>query len=196
LWSLAGFIDVCAPVKFWTHYYFALYPPVCIAGAMALGVVTQNRVKYFATGLTVLFMTAAPFWIVGEALADRRTDPDAPRAVAEYLRQAGANDMNVFVYDYNPAIYALAHVKPPTPYVLSIELAQFSYSAGVDGKAEVERVMHALPEFVVLRTRVRGEQAPAVLDDVVARGLATYHVVYQVADTEDDSIVRVYKRSF
>jgi hypothetical protein len=194
LWNVAAMADVCLPLKFFEHYFFALYPPLSLAGALALCVAARHRPKTLVAGLIVLFAIAIPLWIRGNAQMARGGEADAPHAVAEYLRQAGAADMNVFVYDYQPVIYALARLRPPTRYVLGAELSKFGYSAHVDGSAEIRRIMDESPDFVVIRGRLSGEFVPRELDDLVAQSLVNYHLVYQIVNGDDGVIVRIYRR--
>jgi hypothetical protein len=194
LWIVAAIADVCLPLKFFEHHFFALYPPLCLGGALAICVVARHRFKILAAGLTVLFVTAVPLWIRGNAQMARSGEADAPHVVAEYLRQAGAADMNVFVYDYQPVIYALARLRPPTKYILGDELSRFDYSAQVDGRAEIRRIMDGMPDFVIWRVRQPGEFVPVTLDDFVASRLESYHLVYQILNGDDGAIVRIYRK--
>jgi hypothetical protein len=193
LWIIAAIADVCLPLKFFTHYYFALYPPACISGALALCVVAGNRHKNFVAGLVVLFVTAVPLWAVGNARTARVAGADSERAVAGFLRQAGARDMSIFVYNFPPVVYALAQVRPLTPYVLGGELAPLSVSARLH-ELEARRIMDSSPDFVIVGGRFPSEPVPTPLDEVIASRLATYHLVYETSNGLDNSIVRVYER--
>jgi hypothetical protein len=194
VWIVAALLDVSLPLKFFSHYYFALYPPLSLAGALALTALTRDRRRGFAVGVVVLFATAVPYWATGFARAVQVARADAPRAVADVLREAGGSDLNVFVYEYQPVIYALALLRPPTPYVLSSELSTFTYSSHVDGADEVRRTMDSAPDFVVLRVRPPGEPEPVALDDVVRRRLDAYHLVGEVTDGVDQALVQIYRR--
>ncbi len=194
LWTVAAVANVCLPLKFFTHYYFALYPPVCLGGALALSAVTAARGRAFGAGLVVLFAAALTLWLVGDARAARGVGNDMPREAAAFLRSAGARDGSVFVYNYQPIIYALARVRPPTRYVLGAELSTFSHSAHVDGAGELRRVMAAMPEFVVLRVTRPDGPASAMMDRIMANSLAGYRLVYQVSDETDSITVQIYER--
>jgi hypothetical protein len=193
LWSIAAITDVCLPLHFFTHYYFALYPPLCLSGALALSVVAGNWHKTFVAGLVVLFVTAVPTWVVGNARAARVAEPDAGRAVAEFLRRAGARDRSVFVYNLPPVVYALAQVRPLTPYVLGGELAPFNISAHMH-ELDVRRIMDSSPDFVTVGVRSPDKPVPTLLDEVIAHRIADYHLVYEVSNRLGNSIVRVYER--
>ncbi len=194
IWIAATVLNISLPLKFFNHYYFALYPPVCLAGSMALFVLAQNRRGLFAAGVAVLFATATPLWALGEVRAARSSGADAPRMAADFLTRSGAADSKVFVYDYDPVIYALARLEPPTPYVLAVELQEFSFSSRVNGVAEVHRVMGQSPDFIVLHTRLPGTFVPAALDAILARTLQAYRLVWQMRNGTDDAMVSIYRR--
>ena len=120
LWAAAAALDICMPLKFSTHYFFALYPPLCLGGALALAALAERRPRSLAIGTAALLLSAAPPWII--ATARSATCDDTPRIIAGRLRDAGADDGSTYVYDYQPAIYALAHIAPPTRFVLTGEL--------------------------------------------------------------------------
>jgi 4-amino-4-deoxy-L-arabinose transferase-like glycosyltransferase len=194
LWGAAAVIDVCLPLKFWPHYYFALYPPACIGGVLALCAEAENQRIRFSAGLVTLFMVAVVLWVRGGVWASIVSEADAPRDVAGFLRQAGARDLGVFVYNYEPVIYALARLRPPTPYVEGYEMTWFSESSNVNGVTEIQRVMDSSPDFVVLCAKSAGERVPDALDDLMEHRLATYHLVHHIQDKSDDCVARIYER--
>lgn len=193
LWTVAAICDVTMPMKFYSHYFAALYPPLCIAGALALDrFVPQGRTAYFA-GIAVLFLAALPLWGVGAARALRLSTSDPTRDVAEFLRRANAGDDDVFVYNYQPVIYALAHVRPPTPYMLKVELSVFSRSSHVDGAAEIRRVMDARPRFVVVAQDLLELPNADALDRLMTARLGSYRMVREIGE-RNGGRVRVYER--
>jgi hypothetical protein len=194
LWIVGAVANVCLPIKFFNHYYFALYPPLCIAGALALSEIAGRQRKILAIGIVALFLIPAPLALASVMRAVRIANADGPRAVAGFLQRAGARDMDVFVYDYNPVIYALAHTRPPTRYILGSELSQYSRSSRVDGVAIVEGVMDRHPRFVVVHAISPRDENPEALDVAIHNGLATYHAVYRVTDGVDQSEVTIYER--
>jgi hypothetical protein len=196
LWAAAAALDVCMPLKFSTHYFFALYPPLCLGGALALAALAQRRHEILAVGAVALLLSAAPPWLIGMTRAAR--SDDTPRMIAERLRDAGAGDRDVYVYDYQPAIYALAHVAAPTPFVLTGELGLFSQSAGSNGADEMRRVMSTRPRFVVVRSgpSLRPDlHAADDIDGIIRAALGAYRLAYSLSDQSDDSVVSVYELS-
>jgi 4-amino-4-deoxy-L-arabinose transferase-like glycosyltransferase len=193
LWIIAAALDVCLPMKFFRHYFFALYPPICMGAALALDALTAGSRKRFAYGLVVLLATAVPTWLMGVVRASPWSGEDVPRAIAQAVRQAGAHDGDLYVYRYQPSIYALARLRPPTPYVMTLELSEFSESAHVDGIAEVHRIMQARPRFVV-RPEVKLSGPAEAVDEEVARSLADYRLVRTFNDGADRSVIKLYER--
>jgi 4-amino-4-deoxy-L-arabinose transferase-like glycosyltransferase len=193
LWIIAAALDVCLPMKFFRHYFFALYPPICMSAALALDALTAGSRKRFAYGLVVLLATAAPAWLMGVVRASPWSGEDVPRTIAQVVRQAGGRNGDLYVYRYQPTVYALARLRPPTPYVMTLELSEFSESAHVDGTAEVNRIMQARPRFVVKPEGTLSGRAAAV-DEEVTRSLAHYRLVRRFNDRADRSVIGLYER--
>ncbi len=188
LWAVAAIIDIVLPLKFYPHYFLALYPPICLLGALALDTIVPRRRATFAAGFAVLFVTALPLWMIGVARATNHTAADAARTIAQTLRAAGAGDQDVFVYNYKPVVYALARVRPPTPYMIRAELVDFARSANINGEAEVNRIMDAGPRFVVVDLGQLSNPGSDPLDHLMQRRLAPYHVIQQVDDGNGERI--------
>lgn len=196
MWAAAAALDVCMPLKFSTHYFFALYPPLCLGGALALAALAERRRDIMAYGVAALLLSASPPWVIAMARAARSID--TPRIIAERLRDSGARDRDVYVYDYQPAIYALARVAPPTAFVLSAELGPFSRSSGFDGPKELGRILATRPRFLVVRNGpvLRPDlYAADTLNAVLRAALPAYRIAYSLPDDTDDSVVSVYELS-
>jgi hypothetical protein len=194
LWIVAAALDVCLPMKFFRHHFFALYAPVCLGGALALAAVAAGRRKIFAFGILTLLVTAMPAWVMGVVRSAPWKGVDAPREIAQFFRQAGVGDGDVYVYRYHPIVYALARIRPPTPYVMTLELAEFSKSAHVDGTAEVRRVMNNRPRFVIQSRALHDAPTHGAVDDLMTRRLDDYRLVREFVDDADRSVVRLYER--
>ncbi len=193
LWAAAAALDICLPMKFYVHYFFALYPPLCIAGVLALDRVAAGRRAVFMSGCVLLCLVAAPLWIAGVARTVRCSTVDASRVIADIVRDAGAGDTDLFVYNHDPVIYALAGVRPPTPYMLKAEFGDFSSSAHLDSVAEINRIMDTLPRFVVIVPELLTGASSDALDHLVMRRLAAYHVVQEISERNGRE-VRLYER--
>jgi 4-amino-4-deoxy-L-arabinose transferase-like glycosyltransferase len=193
LWLVAAVLNVCLPMKFFRHHFFALYPPVCLGGALALAAVAVDRRKS-ALGIVVLLITAVPAWAMGVVRASPWAEVDVPRAIAKLVREAGARDADLYVYRYHPTVYALARLRPPTPYVMTLELSEFSESAHVDGITELRRVMEARPRFVIRPISVHDAWVTGAADDQMTRSLSNYRLIREFVDAADRSVIGVYER--
>jgi hypothetical protein len=195
LWIAAAVADVCLPMKFFRHHFFALYPPVSLGGALAVAAMAEGQRKSFAPGLVAVLITAVPAWVMGIARASPWAGSDVPRAIAKLVREAGAGDADIYVYRYQPTVYALAGVRPPTPYVMTLELSEFSESAHVDGAAELRRVMETMPRFVIRPIAVHDAWVAGAADDQMSVSLGNYRLIREFVDAADRSVVGVYERS-
>jgi hypothetical protein len=157
-------------------------------------VAARNRFRHFAAGLAILFATALPLWAMGQVRAARAAEVDASREIADLILRTATVNSSLFVYDYDPAIYALTRLPPPTPYVLSAELGEFSYSSHVDGVAEVKRILDGSPDFIVLHQGLPGRSVQAEVDELVARKVASYNLAATVKSSMNGVIVSVYGR--
>ncbi len=188
LWTVAALIDIVLPLKFYPHYFLALYPPLCMLGALALGTISPSRRATFTAACAVLFLTSLPLWMTGVARATNHTVADAGRTIAQTLRKAGARNGDVFVYNYQPVIYALAGVRPPTPYVIRAELVDFALSSNARGGAEINRVMDAGPRFVVVDLDQLAIASADPLDHLMQRRLASYQAIQTFNDGNGERI--------
>ena len=194
LWIIAAILDVCLPMKFFRHYFFALYPPLCLGGAIAVDAIAAGRRKPFIIGLAVLFATAVPAWAAGVVRAAPWSNQDVPRRIAKIVREADAHDGDLYVYRYQPSVYALARIRPPTPYVMTLELSEFSQSAHVNGAKEMRRIMASLPRFVVKPAGTLGGPAAAV-DQILTHSLMRYKLIRTLVDDADHSTIEIYERA-
>jgi hypothetical protein len=194
LWIFATFLDVCLPLKFFRHYFFSLYPPVCLAASLCLQVIGTKRPRTFVYGLLAVLLAAIPPWAIGVFRAAPWSATDVPRTIAALLRDAGARDGELYVYRYQPSVYALARLRPPTPYVMTLELSEFSQSAHLNGVAEMQRIMDGQPRFIVKAAGMTGGRALAI-DKVLTASLAHYRLIRTFPDQADRSVVELYERA-
>ena len=62
-------------------------------------------------------------------------------AIADFINQNGSNGHDIYVFNYDPLVYAYAHAAPPTRFVLGIELSEFSESSGSRPAGEITRIL-------------------------------------------------------
>ncbi len=139
-------------------------------------------------------MTAIPPWALGIVRAAPWSATDVPRTVAALLPDAGARDGEVYMYRYEPAVYALAHVRPPTPYVMTPELSEFSESAHLNGVAGMQCIMDGNPRFTVKAAWMTGGQAMAV-EDILIANFAHDRLIRTFPDQADRSVIELYERA-
>lgn len=154
VWLAAAAIDVALPMKFWKHYFNALLPPLSLAaglGCVLLAQCVARRTKpLLAVALVVTVAPALALMVkhAPHSYAFMRTN--VPHEIATRIRQQGSNGRDVYVLNYDPLIYADAHVLPPTPYVLGIELADFAGSSGGGGPPLVDREWAEAPNWIIV----------------------------------------------
>jgi len=198
LWLAAASLDVVLPLKFYPHHFFALYPPLCLGAALAWCELSREGRWAMPVGLAALFSLALPLYLAGQLRSIRLAAHDTPRALAALLVAARAGDGkvgdgDVFVYDDQPVIYLLAALRPPTPYVMHVELTRFHASSGADGPAEITRIMDRRPLWVVAHPGPQGQEVHGALDLLLLRRLGAYELVATL-DEGAAGAVRLYRR--
>lgn len=173
IWSLAAVIDVIAPFKFYTHYFYMLYPPMCLLAVVVLRRYSSRLISVIL-GAVVVIGPAIAVWGLGLLRISHDLDLDPPRIAASLIRENADAGGGLFVYDAHPAIYALSRQASLTPYILGSELHQFSDSSGADGPGEIDRVFGLSPRFVVTPGRAPLTTRQIELDELVARKLSCY----------------------
>ena len=156
VWLIAAGVDVAMPMKFWSHYFNALIAPLCllVGSGIVLLVRRADRVGRIAAALGgCAVIGAAAFTLVTQAGVSRSlSGGNVPKAIAERILNGGSSGDDVYVVNYDPIIYFYAAVKPPTPYVLGIELAQYAISSGSAPEAELRRILARNPRWIVVAT--------------------------------------------
>jgi 4-amino-4-deoxy-L-arabinose transferase-like glycosyltransferase len=156
LWLIAASLDVAAPLKLWKHYFNALVPPLCLIAGLTVQVLTDRagpRRQWLVVGHLIVVVVLAP--AIGlmvkhfaNSWAIDRTN--VPRTIAELIGQSGSNGQDIYVFNYDPLVYAYAHAVPPTRFVLGIELSEFSESSGSRPAGEITRILEKAPHWIVV----------------------------------------------
>jgi len=200
IWLIAAAIDVVLPLKFWKHYFNALLPPLAIITAIGCTLLRRAlpRASVWATGAAFAVAVTPIIALLAKHVSDSRAIDrlNVPQAIAEEIARNGGSVGGVYVFNYDPVIYAYARAVPPTRYVLGIELADFSASSGVRAVREVENVVATSPKWIIV-----AEPSPyhfsAAIWDKLDTTLADYqpHAVWQESDYAQPLIeVRLYRR--
>mgnify|MGYP000847005010 CR=1 FL=1 len=169
LWIILDFLAILSTRSFYHHYYLPLFPGLCLLSADCLQTVWRwlkragqlDRVAQIAVALLVVLplgwqIYAAYRFSVAHTVARPPARLfqywDTPAEVADYLRARLQPGETIYVADYHHVIYFLLHVDPPTRYVgppFVIGFEDMDRIAGVDGIAELDRIMARQPAFVV-----------------------------------------------
>jgi hypothetical protein len=199
IWLLATALDVVLPLKFWKHYFNALIPPLCLfAGLVVLLVIERgHRAWGWRPGIVAgVILLPICLLMVKHASDSRSVDRiNVPRAVAEQIRRDGTSGHDVYVFNYDPLVYAYGDEVPPTRFVLSIELSEFDGSSGARSAGEITRILAASPRWIVVADPSPYAFTPRIWRDLDA-ALKGYQMVaeHEEADYIQPPItVRLYR---
>ena len=142
------------PLKFWKHYFNALIPPLCLfAGLFVLLMIERGHRAWGWRPGVVAGVILVPICLLMIKHTDDSRSFDrvnVPRTIAEHIRRGGSNGHDVYVFNYDPLVYAYADEVPPTRFVLSIELSEFHGSSGARSVGEISRILAASPRWIVV----------------------------------------------
>jgi hypothetical protein len=187
IWLAAACVDVVVPLKFWKHYFNALVPPLCLMAAIASTVMARRwpaRAAHIMTISVVLTLLPAAAEILIH-LGDSRDigRANVPLEIGERIRAEGTNGRDVYVFDYDPLVYAYARAAPPSRFVLGIELSDFTASTGTTAQTEIGRVLGDRPRWIVT-TQPSPYSFPEPVRRELGATLRGYHLdsTYQETD--------------
>jgi hypothetical protein len=170
IWLVAACIDVIMPLKFWKHYFNALVPPLCLLSALGVALLAREMAANFgrmlAVGITLTLLPAAVEIAghIGDSRSFGRTN--VPREIAERINAGGSNGHDVYVFDYDPLVYAWSGNVPPSRFVLGVELAEFAASTGTGADAEIGRILAGKPRWIVLERPSPYHYTDAILGEL------------------------------
>lgn len=185
LWALVAFAAMLPLRSFSPHYWIPLVPPLALLAVPAL-----ERMRRFAVGLALLAAVAGQglvgffIWSKGDA-----------RTVARMAAAIGPAPRCIFVFDGFPALYAETGACLPTAYLFPSLLngVMEARAIGVDPVAEVERILAARPDAIVIdepRWSLRNPRTTAIVD----RALAAHYRLVLREETGKGRFRLVYRR--
>jgi hypothetical protein len=201
IWLLATALDVVVPLKFWKHYFNALIPPLCLfTGLFVLLAIERSHRGWgwgWKPGIVAGVILLPIFLLMIKHAGDSRSIGriNVPQAIAEQIGREGSDGHDVYVFNYDPLVYAYANAVPPTRFVLSIELSEFDGSSGAGSAGEINRILAASPRWIVVAEPSPYGFTPRIWRDLDA-ALKSYQQVagYQEADYIQPPItVRLYR---
>ena len=105
-----------------------------------------------------------------------------PRDIGDRIRADGTNGHDVYVFDYDPLVYAYARAATPSRFVLGVELADFTASAGTSAESEVGRILASAPKWIVTTN-----PSPYSFPNTVSRELETTLRDYKLDSTYEET---------
>ena len=156
LWLAADFLAVCLPGKFFLHYLYQCFPPLCLLAGLLFSPallpkeIARRRWLAAVTGFVLLCIPV----VAALKIHFRFGQPDMPRRVATYIERHADPQRPIYVFNYPHVVYYLTDRLPPTRYVHPSILSnpQHAQAAGVDIGREWERIFELQPQYVVYAT--------------------------------------------
>jgi hypothetical protein len=166
LWLAGGCLGVAAAKSFFDHYFLQILPVLCVSTAwvlLRLGGPVAGLPRP-ALGACFALILLIPCFAAGSAMLNACRPvlsgdhfrpvwhPDTPARIAAALAALPPGQADrIYVFDYQPIIYGLAHAMPPTRFAFPSTLTKcfLAHVAGVDGAAEVARIFRQEPQFVI-----------------------------------------------
>jgi hypothetical protein len=201
IWLAVGLLGVLATRRFWDHYFLQVLPAMCLLAAYAvievLSLDMTRPQRAFAL-LIILFSTSMlnPVRANLNAAAQfaqqkyiEKTDEwkDTPLQIAEYLNERTESSDFIYIVDYQPVIYFLAHAQSPTRYPFPDHLTNPDLTdiTGIDPVAELHTIMSESPLYVVRRRDP--DNAPSSFYSTLDEHLANRYV-HETAFRDRDGI--------
>jgi 4-amino-4-deoxy-L-arabinose transferase-like glycosyltransferase len=162
-WAVIGLLALFALRSFVPHYWIPIVPALALLAAPAL-----DRMPRFAISLTIIAALVGQF-LVGFFIYSKGDN----RTVARMSAAIGPTPNCLFVFDGFPALYQEIDTCLPGRFLFPGHLNGImeARSLGIDPVVEVERIMAARPDAVVLdkpRWNLQNKQTAAVVDRELA----------------------------
>jgi hypothetical protein len=189
VWAAVDLMTVVAIRERLGNHFIPLMAPAALLGALVAVNVARHRAwRAFVPAVLALGLVAhaAYQFVLAAPIAYARVvrhDPnalDTTGRLAAFIAAHANAASTLYVADDRVALYFLTGMTPPTRYAYAAHLVDpyQEIVAGVDGRAEVTRILETRPSFVVRDLANRDNEDPrvrAILDRDLA---ATYRPVY------------------
>jgi len=195
-WLAAVFVSIVAAGEFYERQFVLLTAPVALLAALGfvrlLRLLEGRRAVQKSVAIVVVLLTfalhdyhetqqGAMFAWHRLVLRESSWQLDQTGEVAAELRTLNAGSSSLYLIEQSPYLYDLLGVASPTVYAYSDYLLdpRLSTGAGIDGKAELARILATRPRFIVLSNLEDFRYAPdrvALIKDALA---SSYTVVYR-----------------
>jgi len=167
LWFVLAIVSICLGWRFYPHYFLLLVPPLALAGAASLDILTDpqkpsdsllNAVTVFLLIAVLLNGFTVARWYVIEA---PRWEPpnmgfftdDSIVELASYIKETTEPDETIYVLGYCPDILVLSERSSPSRYLFKMPLAAEHSPIRTEAKREVLQTLRARPPryFIVMK---------------------------------------------
>jgi hypothetical protein len=108
LWLLSAVIGVSSGTRFFGHYYWQLFPPLCLLAARGATVVAA---RWTRIAVVVAALTAAGAAIAAAAFRIGGPSNDY-QAIADYAKTHTTRDERIFVWGHEPSVFWAAERLP------------------------------------------------------------------------------------
>jgi hypothetical protein len=210
-WLAAALVSIVAAGEFYERQFVLMTAPIALLGALGfVRVLRSLRGKPVAqrsvVTLSVLFTFALHDYhesVEGATYAWHRLvlresawQLDQTSEVAAELQMLNARRSSVYLVEQSPYVYDTLGLPAPTVYAYSDYLLdpRLSTGAGIDGKAELVRILESRPAFIVVSRLDDFRYAPdrvRLIKDTLARSYAVayeserftiYRLIHKVID--------------
>lgn len=188
-WFAAATLAVAGPKHFFHHYFLLWLPPLSLlaaAGALALAQRIAVGREKFALALMVGFITLSP-WRMEAAPrlwnGARLFQPDTAARIAALIAEELPPGEAIFVPNYQPVVYFLAHAGIPTRFPFPVHLTgNFARLADSSTDNEVQRILDTHPRFIVVDRGYWDTMRPGAAQAIAAALDARYELAYVFDD--------------
>lgn len=149
-WALAAVGGLLVFGSYFEHYALPLIPPLAICAAAFLGI--HRR---FALGMLLLAFVGGQVLLFA-----KRSTRGTPGEIVAIARTIGAGSGCLHVYSGSTMLYPMTGRCAVTRWVFPSHLSRTRErgAIGIDQDAEIDRILEARPEWVVMRKPYRGER--------------------------------------
>jgi hypothetical protein len=196
-WTLVALLEVVLIREYLGNHFIAAMAPVCVLSALVtVRLAERIRRPALVPGLAALALVAHAayqFFLAAPIAYGRATsrDPEFGDPTAELGKAlvahgvgvdvaAGAGEHALYVADDRTVLYVLTGAAPPTRFAYPPHLLDpyQQIVAGVDGPAEVARILARMPAFVVRDTANIAHEDPRAASELDRTLAARYRLAF------------------
>jgi Dolichyl-phosphate-mannose-protein mannosyltransferase len=180
LWLVAEVIASIAPMHFFDHYFLLLLPPLALLAGLALQYATihwiQSGARHAAAPIIAICIGFMPIMDVVHSMTRdwlNLGEPDAIRRIAALIRSDSDPHPTLWIASTAPIIiYFEAGLPLPTRYPFASHLvSRQHWLTAMDSTAEIQRLLHERPTFLVI-DRHNWQEVRSDVQPIIGEALA------------------------